>query len=99
MAVSLASTESKTAAPHPLEPLTPEEIAAAVAIVRTSGNLGPKARFVTVVLHEPSKQAVLEYREGDPVERQAFVIILDNADGATYEAVASITEGAVKSWQ
>ena len=94
----LASNASKTAAPHPLEPLSPEEIAAAVAIVRTSGKLGPKARFVTVVLHEPPKQAVLEYREGEPVEREAFVIILDNADGATYEVVASITEGTIKSW-
>src|SRR6266850_820040 len=98
MAVSLVSQERKTAAPHPLEPLSPEEIAAAVAIVRTSAKLGPKARFVTVVLHEPPKQAVLEYREGDPVEREAFVIILDNADGATYEAVASITEGTIKCW-
>jgi primary-amine oxidase len=98
MAVSETSDASKTAALHPLEPLSPEEIAAAVAMIRTGGKLGPKARFVTVALHEPSKQAVLEYREGGPVEREAFVIILDNADGATYEVVVSITEGVIKSW-
>ena len=74
-----------------------KEIASAVAIVRASGKLGPKTRFVTVVLHEPSKQVVLAYREGDTVEREVFVIILDNADGATYEAVVSITMGAIKS--
>ena len=85
MAISVTSNAGKTAAPHPLEPLSPEEIASAVAIVRASGKLGSKARFVTVVLHEPSKQTVLEYREGEPIEREAFVIILDNADGATYE--------------
>ena len=33
------------------------------------------------------------------MEREAFVIILDNADGATYEAVVSITMGVIKSWQ
>jgi primary-amine oxidase len=99
MTVSVTPNEKKTAAPHPLEPLSPEEIATAVAIVRSSGKLAPQARFVTVVLHEPPKQAVLEYREGDPVEREAFAIILDNADGATYEVVASITEGAIKSWK
>src|SRR5919109_2772548 len=98
MAVHLTSHSSKAVAPHPLEPLSPEEIAAAVAIVRTSSKLGPKARFVTVALHEPSKQAVLEYREGEPIERQAFVIVLDNADGATYEGIVSITMGAMKSW-
>jgi primary-amine oxidase len=98
MAVSVASNASETVALHPLEPLSPEEIAAAVAIVRNSGQLGPQARFVTVVLHEPPKQVVLDYREGEPVERQAFVITLDNTDGATYQVVASITDGAIKSW-
>jgi primary-amine oxidase len=98
MATNLTSNGRETAALHPLEPLSPEEIAAAVSIVRASGKLGPKARFVTVVLHEPPKQAVLEYWEGGPVEREAFVIILDNADGATYEAVVSITGGTIKSW-
>jgi primary-amine oxidase len=98
MAVNLTSTASKTTAPHPLEPLSPEEIVAAVAIVRTSGKLGPKARFVTVVLHEPPKQVVLEYREDTPIEREAFVITLDSADGATYEVVVSITAAAIKSW-
>ena len=98
MADNLAPNDSKTAAPHPLEPLGPEEIASAVAIIRTGGKLGPKARFVTVVLHEPPKQRMLAYQEGGPVEREAFAIILDNADGATYEAVVSLTEGAILSW-
>src|SRR5262249_3264684 len=94
----LTSRRTTARPPHPLEPLSPEEIAAAVAIVRSSGKLGPKARFVTVVLHEPPKQAGLEYRAGDQVEREAFVIILDNADVATYEAVASITQGTLNCW-
>src|SRR5262245_15696774 len=98
MPANLTSSATDTAALHPLEPLSPGEIAAAVAIVRDSGKLGPKSRFVTVVLHEPEKQAVLAYREGDPIDRKVFVIILDNADGATYEAVVSITRGAIMSW-
>jgi primary-amine oxidase len=99
MVVQRTSNENTSVARHPLEPLNLEEIAAAVAIVRTSGKLGSKARFVTVVLHEPAKQAVLEYQEGEPIERQAFVVILDNVDGATYEAIVSITMGAITSWQ
>ncbi len=87
-----------SAALHPLAPLSPEEIAAALSLLRTSGTLGPKARFVMVVLHEPPKQAVLEYQEGDSVEREAFVILLDNADGVTSEVVVSITTGTIKSW-
>jgi primary-amine oxidase len=99
MVVHRTSNETTSAAPHPLEPLSSEEIAASVAIVRASGKLGSKARFVTVVLHEPVKQAVLEYREGDPIGREAFVVLLDNSDGATYEAIVSINMGTITSWQ
>ena len=98
MSVQLTSTLTKTAVPHPLDPLSPEEIATAVGILRASGKPGSQARFVTVALHEPSKPVVLAYREGDRIEREAFVIILDNTDGATYEAVVSISMGAIKSW-
>ena len=84
---------------HPLEPLTAQEVAAAVAIVRAEHNLGEKMRFPTVVLNEPAKHAVLNFKDGDALEREAFVIILNNADGATYEAIVSLTAKAVKSWK
>ena len=90
---TLASVE------HPLEPLTAEEIATAVAIVKAEKNLEEKVRFPTVVLKEPEKQTVLNFQPGDKIEREAFIILLNNADKATYEAVVSITAGNVKSWQ
>jgi primary-amine oxidase len=93
-----ASTQS-TASRHPLEPLTPEEIARAVAIVRAERNLGKQFRFPAVVLKEPPKSVVLSYQPDDSIEREAFLILLDNATGATYEAIASLTRNAVTSWQ
>jgi primary-amine oxidase len=84
---------------HPLEPLTAEEIAAAVQVVRTERNLHERVRFASVNLHEPAKEVVLNYVPGAPIERAAFIILLDNIDGATYEAVVSITEGSVISWK
>ena len=84
---------------HPLEPLTAEEITAAVHIVRAERNLHERVRFASVALHEPPKEVVLNFKQGDPITREAFIILLDNTDGATYEAVASITEGKVTSWQ
>src|SRR5207253_10051070 len=84
---------------HPLDPLSAQEISAAVAILRTSGKLGSNVRFATVVLQEPSKEVVLNFKDGDPIEREAFAIILDNDDGATYEAIVSITSNRVKGWK
>jgi primary-amine oxidase len=84
---------------HPLEPLTEEEIKAAVEIVRTERKLSERVRFVSVNLNEPPKDIVLNFKSGDPVTREAFIVLLDNTDGAAYEAVVSITEQRVVSWR
>ncbi|MBW4464130.1 MAG: primary-amine oxidase [Pegethrix bostrychoides GSE-TBD4-15B] len=102
MTLSSALSHGDTsAAPvqHPLEPLTGAEVEAAVAIVRTAQQVGSTYRFPCVTLHEPPKDLVLHFRAGDPVEREAFLILLDNATGNTYEAVVSISQQQVKSWQ
>ncbi len=80
---------------HPLEPLRGEEIAAAIGILRASGRIGDKARFVLVTLQEPPKDAVLAWTPGADVPREAAVQVLDNADGRAYEAVVSLTDNAI----
>jgi primary-amine oxidase len=52
---------------HPLDPLTVEEITAAVALVRADCNVGETYRFPRVVLHEPEKAEILKYQPGDPI--------------------------------
>ncbi len=102
MADTYQAIESSISQPsvfHPLEPLTAEEITAAVHIVRTERNLSERVRFASVALHEPPKEVVLNFKQNDPITREAFIILLDNTDGATYEAIVSITEGKVISWR
>ena len=84
---------------HPLDPLTPEEIRAAVGTVRASERLGREVLFIRVFLHEPDKSAVLAFREGDPIERQAFVLIRDRRARTTHEVVVSVTRRAIVSWK
>jgi primary-amine oxidase len=50
------------------------------------------------MLHEPDKALVLNFQPGDTVDRQAFLILLDNATGTTYEAIVSLTEDKVVQW-
>lgn len=83
---------------HPLEPLTAAEICKAVEILRLAQSLNSSARFAQVVLHEPPKEVVMNYKESDPVFRKAFIIILDNATEKTFEAIVSITDETVESW-
>ncbi|CAN5471319.1 primary-amine oxidase [soil metagenome] len=76
----------------PLDPLDSAEIQA----VRDALKAGPAAadtfRFVTIGLREPLKTDL------SPT-RQSHVVLLDRADGATYEAVVGVADGALESWR
>jgi primary-amine oxidase len=90
--------ESSVGVRHPLDPLSVDEIAAAIDILRGERQLGERTRFVSVSLHEPDKAAVLDFVGSGAVERQAFAILLDNARGRTYEAVVSLDRRTVVTW-
>lgn len=95
------SIESSSLQPvlHPLEPLSAEEIEIAVATVRAEKNVGKQWRFPTVVLKEPPKEVVLNFTPDDAIKREAFLILLDNTTGKTYEAVVDLGDRTVTSWQ
>ena len=99
MTLAKERTSTAVSVSHPLEPLTPQEIEAAVAIAREYRSFTITMRFATVTLNEPPKEQVLSFRSGDTFEREAFVILLDNAAAKTYEAIISLGNGTVKSWE
>ena len=84
---------------HPLEPLSADEVARAVRILRSERQFGDAMRFVIVTLHEPAKERVLGFRSGDLVEREAFAVLLENGTSKAYEAIVSLTSGRVTSWE
>ena len=79
---------------HPLDPLDGTEIALAVEILRHDKPVTPDARFVSVTLHEPPKAQV----DSAP-PREAFVVLLEPRQHATYEAVVSLTARSVLTWR
>src|SRR5262245_24399756 len=96
--MAMATTDRHTGTVHPLDPLSADEVIRAWALICARHAPGPRTRAISITLHEPPKDAVLGYRPGDPVERQAFAILLDNATGMTHEAVVSLTRERVISW-
>ena len=84
---------------HPLEPLTAEEIQAAVAMVRAARNVDNHWRFPVVTLREPPKAVVQAYQTGQEMPREVFLVLLDNSTGKVYEAIASLTAAQVTHWQ
>tara|TARA_Y100000768_G_scaffold380010_1_gene356520 strand:+ start:254 stop:2221 length:1968 start_codon:yes stop_codon:yes gene_type:complete len=76
---------------HPLDPLTYEEINKVSHIVKSASNLGKELLFETIMLIEPSKEIVLSYKKGNPIDRNAFVVVLNFKDEKIYEIEINIT--------
>ena len=91
--VDVASTTA-----HPLDPLAADEIRAAVAAVRESGQVDEGALFAMVTLDEPSRDAVAAHRPGDPVERRVRLIVVPGPEAAVVEVVVSLASGQVIEW-
>ncbi|HJZ72683.1 MAG TPA: hypothetical protein VKE51_13150, partial [Vicinamibacterales bacterium] len=74
---SAASSGDRASSParHPLDPLTADEIRAAVQIVKGDARFSGAA-FPSVVLQDPPKADVLGWQPGRPVVRRARVLAL-----------------------
>jgi primary-amine oxidase len=80
---------------HPLDPLTPEELAQVVDVVRRERELGSRVRFIRVDLEEPAK---LELAGDSTPHRRAIVVILDNDAGEAYEGIVDLEDGSIERW-
>ena len=83
---------------HPLDPLTEDELRDAVRIVRAARDPEGRMRFVSIQLLEPSKEIVTAWAPSLGIDRAAELVILDPSTESAFEAVVSITEGALVSW-
>jgi len=73
--------------PHPLDPLTADEIRRVTALLRRErGVARPQWRIAAIELREPAKEVVRAHRSGAPVERVARAIVWDTSDGLAYVA-------------
>jgi primary-amine oxidase len=90
LALALCAT-SAAAATHPLDPLSTDEIAAAVRILRAANLADDATLYPRLALDVPAKSAVLRWRPGDPVARSAFAVLL--RQGRLFEARIDLTAG------
>ena len=81
---------------HPLDPLSPDEIRAAVAVLRRERGLTDRWRFATIELREPHKAAL---RGDPPPPREAIALLWNRDDGQAYKAVVSLTDDRVAAWE
>ncbi|MGB3403671.1 MAG: primary-amine oxidase [Microcoleaceae cyanobacterium] len=83
---------------YPLDPLTASEIETAVSVIQETQNLSEDTFFPRVALQEPPKDEVINYTEGNPFRREAFVIVFDSASNLTYEAIVDLNTDTLTRW-
>jgi primary-amine oxidase len=82
---------------HPLDALTTQEYWTMHDVIEQSGHLTEKTLFSSVLLHEPAKDKVLAWKPGDPISREADVILEDG--GKTIEARVDIPARKLEFWK
>ncbi|TCP49934.1 primary-amine oxidase [Tamaricihabitans halophyticus] len=84
--------------PHPLAPLTADEITEVRAILEVAGAVRATTRFSYLGLAEPAKAELASYeRDGATVDRLARALLLDVDTGAAHDALVNLTERSVRS--
>src|SRR5262245_10495472 len=94
-----AAQKAAAAAPHPLDPLTADEIEAATTILEESGVLGRGFRFISTSLLEPAKAEMQAWKPGQPLARLAQVVLLDRESGLGFEAIVDLGKRAVAGFK
>src|SRR4051794_2545030 len=87
-----------SAAPHPLDALTTDEVSRAVALIAADARYDVESVFVHVRLREPEKSVVLAHEPGAPVDREVEALLVPPGRLEAIEVVVSVTKGEVRSW-
>ncbi|HVG26340.1 MAG TPA: hypothetical protein VM865_01950 [Acidobacteriaceae bacterium] len=82
---------------HPLDGLTTDEYWAAHDVLFKAGHLSEDALVASLLLHEPEKSKVLAWKTGDPISREADVILVEKEK--TYEARIDLNAKTLESYK
>jgi primary-amine oxidase len=82
---------------HPLDALTSDEYWTVHDVLQQSGHMTDKTLVSSLLLHEPEKDVVLAWKVGNPIPREADVIL--EASGKTIEARVDIAGHKLEFWK
>ena len=81
---------------HPLDPLDPDEMRVASALVRADERFADGMRFAVLMLIEPTRRQLADAPAD--VERLVEVVLLDGRARTSHRVVVSLTREAVLEW-
>ena len=81
--------------PHPLEPLTANEVATAVSLLKGRPSFNDRTRVISIMLKEPPKQEVYAWPDAVSTRRDAMAILFDNGANRGERVTLDIAGGKV----
>jgi primary-amine oxidase len=84
---------------HPLDPLTAAEIELTTEVLKERPEVDGSVGFYSYQPVEPPKDELAEWEDGEPFDRKVTAVLRDFEERETYEAVVSLSEGEVVSWE
>jgi primary-amine oxidase len=82
---------------HPLDGLTASEYWAVYDVMQASGHADAKTLYPFITLHEPPKDAVLQWKRDQPFRREALALVRQGP--RTFEAIIDVTTRKLISWK
>jgi len=96
LVLAIAQPVWPQSAEHPLDGLTAPEYWAATETLQTAGKANAKTRYPMIQLKEPPKEEVLAWKPGQPMRREAFVMVEQGPQ--IFEAVVDVHGKKLISW-
>lgn len=84
------------AVPHPMDPLSADEINITLGIIVDAGNIRNDARLAYLRLYEMEKSDVLSWSPGDPISRLAEAFIQQS--NGFFRAIVRLDDRSLTSW-
>ena len=82
---------------HPLQGLTSQEYWVVHKILQATGKIDADTYAMSVLLHEPPKDQVLAWKAGDPITREADVVLMRK--GVVSEVRVDLTQRKTEFWK
>lgn len=85
------TTGTETAATHPLDPITSQEVIAVKEVLEAAGYKGDGIRYSYVLLREPTRETLQNFVPGEIPAREISVLVTDVPDRKLTQIVVDVT--------
>ena len=94
--LAAASAAKAQTTKHPLDDLTAQEYWTTYEVLQASAKVDAQTRYPLIQLKEPPKEEVLAWKPGQPMRREALVVVKKGLQ--TFEAVVDVNGKKLVSW-